>query len=243
MPSKTAPANPKKRKRKSKTKTSGPTSAAFRFPDLPAELRNKIYTLVCREEATTGLLSARTKGQLISKSPLALHTSRQLRREFHALFSFTVPEIIARVRDFDFGPVIFFFNHCERINLQTLRPDQHGTDDASTSRTMVVDLELTENAHYFTDRLQRWLNRFRRPADEKKGTDLQLVYRVVDGATIQALHRSREIVRGARRRYEGEEKQMEVIEGIVDAIEVQMRAWKDRTGHLWYPVDGRSFWV
>ena len=182
----------KKSKREQQTTKTNGSTQTFNFLGLPAELRNEIYTLVCQNEASTGIPSARTKGTLVSKSPLALlHTSRQLRGECLSILTCAVPLITATVKNLDFGPLIAFFNRLDGVELHAL---PHGPArqiaDGRHERNLFVKLDCPEDPRYFRDRLQRWLNRLLRP--EKKGTGLRVEYRwVVKGekGSLQAMLR------------------------------------------------------
>lgn len=216
MPPRKAPASsahPKKKKRKTSN------SPPFRFLGLPAELRNEIYRLVCVEQ-TKAFLSARTRSNLVSTPPLAiLATSRQLRTECLPIFSFTAKEITARTKDLDFGPIITFFNRCADTDLKTLASTQRALDDQD--RKMTVEIVLTENSHYYVDRLQRWINRFARPA--KKGTDVRVEYRLVS-ESVPEMHRLRQIVRNMQHHY-ADPRQVDELKRMTAAVLRATTAW------------------
>ena len=138
----------------------------------PAKLRNAIYALICAGSDEHAYLHTRSRGNLAHGSSL-LRVNRQDRNEFMAVLCTTVPSIQAHVKDFDFAHIITFFNRCDEIELKSLKRAEGTSGD---KRTMSITLDVEPKVHYFFDRLRRWVNRSASP--EKKGTDIEVCYRL-----------------------------------------------------------------
>ena len=79
----------------------------FRFQNLPAELRNNVYSKVI-ESQPNARLKPRGKGKLASRSALA-RVNHQIRDEYLAVLYLTA-NIRADVTNFDITHIVTFFN-------------------------------------------------------------------------------------------------------------------------------------
>ena len=84
-----------------------PTNAPISFLDLPAEIRNQIYSHHSCQDQTT-LIYRQTPGKLKTASPLSL-VSKQVREEFIAVLDIESPKLNAIVKDFDFSHIFSFY--------------------------------------------------------------------------------------------------------------------------------------
>ena len=149
---------------------------------------------------------------------------------FQGVLFVKVPEIIVKVKDFDFSHVIRFFNRLDDVGLKLLPGHHYHTDAAK--RKMIVRLELTKHSHLHIDRLRRWIKRSANPA--KKGAQINAEYDVV-GGNEELLRRIMGIVEDLHEVY-GDHRQRAVLvsmhEGLRDALRGIMGRWSfmyDRT--------------
>ena len=143
---------------------------AFRFLDLPAELRNNIYEKVAEDE--TAYLKKNTRGNLACASGLSCLNS-QVRSEFLAILILVAPQIVTLVTNWDFSHVVRYLNKLSDAELNALP-----TVKTPSARSMDIQLRVTHEPRFNIDFLTRWLNRMSHPT--KKGTDLGVRYTVVD---------------------------------------------------------------
>lgn len=203
MPPKAKPA-PTTTKGESKSKP----QKHFRFFDLPAELRNEIYALACTEQQKA-YLSDRTHGKLASPLPLLL-LSRETRSESLAVLSRVVPEIIATVTNLDFDPIVRFFIKCADVDLDTLRGGRlEGT--GALARRIVLRLVLTDESHFYLDRLQLWITRFAKQV--KKGSQVRAEYEVI-AKSSEHIRRFSVLLRGLEARCQGD-RQVDELKRLV----------------------------
>ena len=159
------------------------TPGAFRLLDLAPELRNEIYAAVLQSEPRAYLRS-NNGGKLFSKSALS-RVNRQVREEFSSLLRMAAPELVAEVKNFNFGHVITFLNRMDQCEIDTL-PTSLSTVG---HRRMIISLRVTsgsclrwQHGGYGINRqddgkLQRWLNRMQ--CRGKKGTEIDCAYEVL----------------------------------------------------------------
>lgn len=142
----------------------------FRLLDLAPELRNNIYACVLQSDPQAYLTTSNGV-DLFSKSALS-RVNRQVREEFNSLLQTASPELVAEVKNFNFGHVITFLNRMDKRDLDTL-PNTHRL---SSGRRMIINLIITINPNKLDcGKLRRWLKRLQRP--EKKGSTLLFEYK------------------------------------------------------------------
>lgn len=167
---------------------------AFRFLDLPPELRNEIYSKVLEDYFVTHL-SRFTKDKTLLTDSSLVSVSKQVRAEFLDAMIQSSPIIRTRVRNLNFGSAIAFLNRLSDAENHKLCKDTK-----NDSRIMRVEFEfhMLRADRATSERLQRWLNRFDHPT--KKGVNIKFEYEWRDhsGLPIQV----RVTPRGPRSREE-----------------------------------------
>lgn len=172
------------KKRATKTSARARTTAntgddAFRFLDLPAELRDHVYTYIMEAESQAYLRSS-GHGKPFCKSALT-RVNRQLREEVAAVLNLGHTGLIAEVRNFDFSHLITYFNRTDDYELMklptTANPNKH---------KLTIELLFTDR--YSLDevtaaKLQRWLNRLDHPF--KKGANVVVNYRLSPSTSLR----------------------------------------------------------
>lgn len=139
------------------------------------------------------------------------------------------------MKDLDFGHVIRSFNRCADADLKTLLRTFEQMD--GLGRKVVVEFEPTNNVKCFTDRLQRWINRFVRPA--KKGTGIFVEHRVVS-QSMNDMNSFKEIVGAMRRRYE-DKRRLDELKRMFTEVERAMMAWCNANRGAHYYMGGQLY--
>ena len=113
-------------------------SGGFRFMDLPAGRRINIHIKIF-DGLPEAYLSTRTRKHLACRSALP-RVSRHFRNDFIPILYLYSREIVSSVRDFNFGPVITFFNRLHDYEVKALL--SVGTP---SERKMTVALKLVDD--------------------------------------------------------------------------------------------------
>lgn len=156
------------------TSTPNGDGSRLSFLELPPEVRNNIYAKVI-EVQPEAFITSRTRNILACRTALP-RVCKQVREEFVPML-YLFAEIIADVKDFDYGRVIRFLNSLEETSLSQL-PGLQATNDG---RVITVELRICENFSKNADKMTRWLNRIEHPT--AKGAKVQTKYEVVGGET------------------------------------------------------------
>ena len=105
-------------------------------------------------------------GKNLASGSALPRVSSAIRKEFLPLL-LKQANIIATVRNFDFGPLITFLNRISDREFSTLASEGNPT----SSRRLVVELQFTKDS---LEHIGRWINRFDRR--EKREAKLHITY-------------------------------------------------------------------
>lgn len=141
--------------------------------DLPAELRNTIYTMVL--EDTEVLLSRNTTKKALAVGCALPRVNKQVRDEFMAVALLSA-DIRTTAMDFDFRHIVTFLNRLSDAELKALP-----SVTVPSQRRITVDLIISDRCPVRPPYFQRWINRAGHPT--KKGTNINLQYNLASGRT------------------------------------------------------------
>lgn len=158
------------------------TSGACHLLELPAEIRNLIYSKVI--EDFPAYLNPRNHGRLVCASRL-LGTNHQIRNELLGELYLTAP-IHAQVYDWNFNHIVSFLNRLSTSELKTLPRRLYRQNEASevVGREMSVKLVLTNlsrdeqallrsTALDRAPHLERWIRRMRNMKKRRLTADVR----------------------------------------------------------------------
>lgn len=137
----------------------------FRFLDLPAEMRNLVYEHVANDS------DARVKrhGDLASCSGMT-RVSRQIHQEYQSVLKTKAAEIVIPVMDFNFAPVVKFFDKLSDAEFNRL-PKLDGSNKERKVTVLVQMSYYCKNpGHLIT--WVRWLAH-----SNHRGVNVDLTYR------------------------------------------------------------------
>lgn len=129
------------------------------FLELPAEIRNIIYSYVVEDDAYLKI-DASNPGKLTTTSPIST-LNNEIRDEYISMLEIEASNIHAAVHDFNFDHIITFYDHL----LEHLQ-------QKSASEHMILTIHLTFSPSYFsqTYHLKKggWLKKRKNPAQRMK---------------------------------------------------------------------------
>ena len=146
--------------------------------DLPAERRINIHIKIF-DGLPEAYLSTRTRKHLACRSALP-RVSCHFRNDFIPILCLYSHEIVSSVRDFNFGPVITFFNHLHDYEVKALLSVGTPSEQKMTVALKLVDNRTAYETPYRITSLIRWLNRLQNP--QRRGASIETAYRVVESS-------------------------------------------------------------
>ena len=143
--------------------------APFRFLELPAELRMRIYSFVSCYCHASICHHGKNKSKLVTKCPLGL-VSKQVRAELIPVLYWHSNVVATKVQDFDFRHIATFLNRLSPAELAVL-PDKHQT---ANTNCFCVFLRFSATCPAHPKQLSRWLRRCKSP--HKAGASIEITY-------------------------------------------------------------------
>lgn len=116
--------------------------AVCHLANLPPELRDQIYECVMRNEPQIWLTGSRPRKPLF-KSNL-VRTNRQIRKELTSLMRVGATDIVAEVKNYDFGHIISWFNKLSGENLRAL---PNTTSIKANGHNFIIKLSMTRRLY------------------------------------------------------------------------------------------------
>lgn len=148
--------------------------------DLPAELRNSIYTIILEDHPT----KLATPTLTLASTSAMPRVDKQTRKEFLSVIQQESASVTVNASDFDFQHAITMFNRLSNKSNMTLR---HSAPMMPSCKEIRVELSFSDDVHLTlrADSLCRWMTRLEH--SDIHGNKISISYKVHEDTKIDVI--------------------------------------------------------